>query len=277
MRSKESLVDSLEQFLLLVSKANVEKKRPPANVNGVNSNGLWSIDPQRILIPVLHCPMGLVDKVWESFKHWVNLYIEDFHDETTEDIRMQYKAAIEAHKAAIDAHKQSLTAFANVAPVFPGAANDARKAAELATKAAKKAVKAADDARKAAKKAEQVAKLEYDEQMKKHNAKKASLNQQFETVFRANGIKREHYHGGKFNGINCIRIMETAKKLILGSEGSQGFLQKCLASKHEMITEEDLRKVCEDYGRLLGLLDAVWSKVRESMQACYRLRHKSLV
>ena len=56
-------------------------KKGPANVKGVNNVGLWDIDPQRIVIPVLHCPMGLVDKVLESIKVWVNLDVEDFQDE----------------------------------------------------------------------------------------------------------------------------------------------------------------------------------------------------
>jgi hypothetical protein len=98
--------------------------------------------------------------------------------------------------------------------------------------------------------------------MKQHNAKKSSLNQQFECIFRSRGIKREHYHGGKFNGVNCIRIMENAKELLLGVEDSHGFLQKCLASKQPNALDEVVRKKCEDYSRILGLLDVVWSSVR---------------
>jgi hypothetical protein len=47
-----------------------------------------------------------------------------------------------------------------------------------------------------------------------HNAKKTSLTQLFENVYRKNNISREHYHGGKFNGVICIRIMEKASSLL---------------------------------------------------------------
>jgi hypothetical protein len=52
--------------------ADPKRKNKPAKYFGVNGAGLWDIDLQRILIPILHCPMGLVDKVLESFKHTVN-------------------------------------------------------------------------------------------------------------------------------------------------------------------------------------------------------------
>jgi hypothetical protein len=74
----------------------------------------------------------------------------------------------------------------------------------------------------------------------------------------------EHYHGGKFNGVNCIRVMEKSQDLVLGKEDSPGFLQKCLESKHpnSMASEDTVRATCQTYSRLLGLLDAIWSTVR---------------
>jgi hypothetical protein len=77
-------VECLEEYMLLSSRPN--RKAPP-NFMGINSPGLWDIDPQRIVIPILHCPMGLVDKVLESFKQWVNLDVEDFKDIETEGAR----------------------------------------------------------------------------------------------------------------------------------------------------------------------------------------------
>jgi len=126
-------------------------KKPPTNVNGANSTGLWDIDPQRIIIPIPHCPMGLVDKILESFKNWVNLDVELCNVDATEGARRAYRSAKDAQR---------------------------------------------------------------------HNATKSSLCHQFETVYRSNGIKKEHYHGGKFNGVNCIRIIKQSHSLLLDSEDS---------------------------------------------------------
>jgi hypothetical protein len=68
-RTKESLRECLEQYLLLVQ--NSTSAKPPANSKGVNSQGLLDVDPQRIVIPILHCPMGLVDKILEISTHIV--------------------------------------------------------------------------------------------------------------------------------------------------------------------------------------------------------------
>jgi hypothetical protein len=252
-RTKESLVESLEEYMLLA--AHPTKKTPP-NVRGVNNAGLWDIDPQRIIIPVLHCPMGLVDKVLECFKNWVNLDVEDIRNDAATLARSNYRLAKTQHDTAIQKQQEAMHALSlvlNVDADYP---------------AAKALERAADRARKEAKKAESEAKQQYDLQMQRHNAKKISLNQKFEHVFRHNGVKREHYHGGKFNGVNCIRIMAQAKELLLGggdddeAVDDHGFLQLCLLSKEDTAIEDAIRDKCKDFARLLGLLDAIWSTVR---------------
>jgi hypothetical protein len=244
VRTKEALVECLEQYMLLSSHPT--RKGPP-NYKGVNGPGLWDIDPQRIIIPILHCPMGLIDKVLESFKHWVNLEVEDFKDATMEAIRGIYLFAKQQHTAAIQAHQQAKD-LASAAPTCAVA-----KAMERDTNKAR--IKASKD--------ETEAKQGYNEQVQCHNAKKSSLNQQFETIYRKNGVKREHYYGGKFNGVNCIRIMSSSKDIILGKDdGTPGFLHCCLLSKQDTVPEAFVQSTCEAYCRLLGLLDAIWSTVR---------------
>ena len=241
LRTKENLAWCLEQYLLVANQKNA-----PANVMGVNGTGLCDIDPQRIIIPILHCPMGLVDKVLETFKQWVNLDVEDVKDVETEGARSVYHIAIQQHKDAVVAHEQAI----ELANETPGNAM------------AKTMVVEANKARIKLKQAESKVKKIYNEIIQRHNAKKSSLNQKFESVFRKNGVKREHYHGGKFNGVNCIRIMDKCKALFLGNDGTPGFLQKCLLSKCSTITEATVNSKCNEYCSLLGILDAIWSTVR---------------
>lgn len=246
LRTKEKLANCLEEYLVLVANATLKEKEPPANVEGVNSSGLWDINPQRIVIPILHCPMGLVDKVLETFKLWVNMDVEDFHDADTEAGRTVYKLTMNQHRAAIIAHQEAK----DLLEANPGNAQ------------LKSMLKGANDVRIKAKKAEVKAKDKYNELVQRHNARKHSLNQQFEEVYRNNGIKRESYHGGKFNGVHCIRIMERADEIVMGTVDSPGFLQKCLLSRTPSATEDYVRSTCQQYARLLGLLDAIWSNVR---------------
>jgi hypothetical protein len=243
-RTKQSLAHCLEEYMVLVN--NPTRKAPP-NYKGVNGQGLWDIDPQRIVIPILHCPMGLVDKILESMKAWVNFDVEDYHDNDTEATRSVYKIAKQQHEAAVASWRQAQELLATN-PFHPQA---------------KTLEQEANKARLKAKKAESQAKVEYDDQVQKHNARKTSLNQQFEVIYRANGIKREHYHGGKFNGVNCIRIMSKSNYIFLGNNaGTEGIINKCLQSKTTSISEDTVREGCMKYCRLLTLLDAVWSSVR---------------
>jgi hypothetical protein len=169
-RTRESLVDCLEQYMLL---AGHPTKEPPNNVNGVNSTGLWDIDPQRIIIPILHCPMGLVDKILESFKNWVNLDVEHYNVDATEGARRVYRSAKDGHELAVRIHKQTIEALA--VAVNTTAYGDAKVQERKANKV-----------RIEAKKGESKAKEEYDEKVQRHNATKSSLCQQFETVYLSN-------------------------------------------------------------------------------------------
>lgn len=190
--------------------------------------------------------MGLVDKLLENIKTWVNLEVENFNDEETTSSRAVYRLAKAQHRQAIETHTQAL----EIATLNP--TSEQAKAMEME----------ADKARIKAKKKEAKAKEKYDEFVQRHNAKSTSLCQQFESVFRSNGVKREHYHGGKFNGVNCIRIMEKAEIIVVGSANQDGMLQKCLNSKLESVSEESISDKMKKYGRLLSLLDAIWSSVR---------------
>ena len=240
IRNKASLTECLNEF-------NRQKLsgQNPANYQGVNSVGLLDIDPQRLIVPILHCPMGLVDKILESFKLWVNLEVEHINNEQANLIRHAHQEA----KQIVAQTKADLV-VAN------------QNKAQNNTPATRAAVKAAQKAKSAARKTGIAAKSNYDDFMQRHNARSGSLAQRFEVVFRCCNIKKEHYHGGKYNGVNCIRIMERSEELFLGNDGNQGFCQLIKDQKRPTVADEDIETQCARYARLLGLLDAVWSNVR---------------
>ena len=240
IRSKESLSECLNEFnRLRLAGKNV------ANFQGVNTVGLLDVDPQRLIVPILHCPMGLVDKVLQSFKAWVNVDVESLNDEQAEQMRQQY---LNAQEIAKEANTTLLVAKAN---------REQNNNLETRT-----ALKAATTAKSVARKALIAAKGIYDECMQRHNARSGSLAQQFEIVFRNFNIRKEHYHGGKYNGVNCIRIMEKSQQLFIGGNDHTGFDDLIKSRKKPTVTDAAIDAQCQRYARLLGLLDAVWSNVR---------------
>jgi hypothetical protein len=84
-----------------------------------------------------------------------------------------------------------------------------------------------------------------------------SFTSKLESTYRLFGISREYYHGGNFNGVNCIRIMDKSNEIF----DNAGTL---LAEMHDLAlkTIERIQKTVKDYKNLMGCLDAIWWAVR---------------
>jgi len=183
--------------------------------------------------------MGLVDKTLESFKSWTVNEVELLPG-ATEDSRQAYKRSVEDHKQAIlfEAEARDLSLHAGNTPTSTALYNDATAAR----------VKAKDEEKKA--------KKTYDEMVKRHNARLHSLSQTYDTIFRSHNIRKEHYHGGKCNGVNCIRIMEKSEELFID------FSAAIREKKVPTVTDDEVNLKCQQCARLFGLLDVIWSNVR---------------
>jgi len=90
----------------------------------------------------------------------------------------------------------------------------------------------------------------------RHNSQLCSSSQGFDTFFRNNGIKKEHCHGGKHNGVNCIDTMDEAVAL---------FDDFCSVMKEKKLTtveDTEITTQCDKFARLLSLMDVIWSNAR---------------
>ena len=234
VRTKASLTACLNRYnTLRLTNKGVQ------NHKGVNTVGLLDIDPQRIIVPILHCPMGLVDKVLEAFKAWTTAEVENLTGE--------------AHNAR-EAYRIAKEACATAAVMEVTALQQCQQAGN--TPALLALHRETKTATKEAKSEQQEAKTTFDEMVKRHNARLVSLSQSYDTMFRSHQIKKEHYHGGKYNGVNCIRIMEKADVLF------EAFAATIKEKKVPHVTDEAIDNKCGLFARLLGLLDAIWSNVR---------------
>jgi len=182
--------------------------------------------------------MGLVDKVLETFKAWTIYEIENLPEQSNQ-IRQTYRSTI---SSAIDA-------IANEARVLEEEAGNITAESRARQKEAK-------DTRAVAKSEKTKAQKNHYEMVKRHNAKLVSLSQDFDCIFRAQKIQKEHYHGGKYNGVNCIKIMAKAKALF------EDFSLAIKMKKVPTIDDAVVETKCTQFAKLLGLLDAIWSNVR---------------
>jgi len=234
VRTKASLTECVNEF----NRQRLTNKSI-RNHKGVNTLGFLDIDPQRIIVPILHSPMGLVDKVLETFKAWAIWEVELLPGPSNE-IREAYRNALEAYPLAVN--------FEDEARQMNEHHGNTQATVALHNNARQARVNATVEVRKA--------KLKYDEMTKRHNARLFSYSQSLDVAFCRNNIKKEHYHGGKYNGVNCIRIMEQSD--VLFPKFASLLKQKKVATK----TDVEIDSKCSQFQRLFVLLDVIWSNVR---------------
>ncbi len=97
---------------------------------------------------------------------------------------------------------------------------------------------------------------------KNQNGRRGSLKSRMEAIYRLQKISREHYHGGKFNGVNCIRIMEKSEE-IFDEGGFTGIATEVAdAGPGALETHDSILEKCKECQNLFGILDAIWANVR---------------
>jgi hypothetical protein len=189
----------------------------------------------KVLVPTLHCPMGLIDKFLESFLGWAHRDVIQL-TEAEDNIRNEYVMAEDHLTIAID-----LLA-------------EARENADDSDESAA-TIRIHQDAKNKASAAKTKANDEYKEMIKIHKIKSGSFHNDLEETCRKLNIVRECYHGGKYNGVNCIKIMNNSDKIIESAS------QALVDLKSDNVTEEEILKKSKMYSELLNTLDCIWSNV----------------
>ena len=206
------------------------------NVNGVTADMLLPISClSKVLVPTLHCPMGLIDKFLESFMGWAHRDVIQL-TEDEDNIRNEYVMAEEHLAIAIDL----------LAEVKENA-DDSDESTAM--------IRFHQDAKNHASAAKTKAYDEYKEMIKVHKRNPDSFHNDLEETCRKLNIVRECYHGGKYNGVNCIKIMNNSDKII--ESASQALIEL----KSDDISEEEILGKSRMYSELLNTLDNIWSNV----------------
>jgi hypothetical protein len=158
------------------------------NVKGINSQFSLPINPIKIIVPILHVPMGLVDKVLEHHLHW---------------LRLNVKRLVGAEQMTRQRHRDSSA----VLVISQRNLDDARALLTiLNTPDTRIEVSEAQANKNSASSTNAKSKKAFEALTKNRNGRPESLKSRMEAIYRRWKILREHCHGGKFNGVSCIRI-----------------------------------------------------------------------
>jgi hypothetical protein len=178
-------------------------KQTTNNVKGINSQFLLPIDPIKIIVPILHVPMGLVDKVLEHHLHWLQLNVEKLTG-AEQITRQRYRDS----SAVLLISQRNLD---DVRALLANLNTPERRIEVAEAQANKNGASSTNTKNKKA----------FEALTKKRNGRPRSLKSRMEAIYHLWKITREHYHGGKFDGVNCIRIMEKSEE-IFGPGGFTG-------------------------------------------------------
>jgi hypothetical protein len=229
LRTSESNHALLEAFL---SRRNKSDK----NAKGVNLPALLGIEPDHVLVPILHCPMGIVDKVLESFILWIYLYVLRLDDPVNNGYRTSMREA--------EKRLASATQMVDTLPHTSVTAEDfaIRQEAKAELSLAKAArAKANKDFGKFC----LIMKRERD-----------GFHARYETILKKHGIGREHYHGGKLNGVMTQKMMEECEPIM------DDIIVLLKELKDDTLIDDiAIDRKCEKYRCILGNQDAIWSAV----------------
>jgi hypothetical protein len=205
-------------------------KSKPKAVFGVTKYPLLGIDPAKVLIPSLHCEIGLVNRSNEAQVDWIQLEVESLPP-ACHAIRRTFKNAMKEEK-------QCEAELLNNQPELLEERKEARRQAKKTREAAEKVYKA----------------MVADFGKREHGF----VDRQ-EYVFNKVNMKHEAYFAGKLNGNSVRRQMECA------TEYSDLILEEVLTvwdPEQSDVTELEIRQHCQNHRQLLGSCDALFAHIR---------------
>ena len=206
------------------TKKNSEEEIDQAckNHNGVNQVLLFDIDPQRVLIPTLHAPMGLCNKLIPSMTAWLQLHAEPL-DAREHEIRKIYLDAMKEEKEAEQAVLQKI---------------------QGATKRKKEAMSCRMGSTK-----------QYTAMQNARKLTKGGLAWQLDLIYQNFGAEMEHYHGGALDGGSNRALMGKTTNVFLATiQYLEGIHDDKEGSGMEF---HAIRAKVKKYENALALLDVV--------------------
>jgi hypothetical protein len=213
------------------------------NVKGVNEKDLLDID--KVLVPILHLPMGTNDKVLRTVEYFIHVFVLKYDDPTLRAIRDRLR------KAEI-AVMEAIMKYAEFDRINDGERRDIEEFNRM--KAQKKVIKKCKEERSAARK-------QYREVLlPAAKAMSDGFHARMERILKKKyGITPAAYHGGSYTGVCTIRYMGNASGIF---KDMQFLLIDEELFDPEIAEESYVRQHLRQFEHLVGNSDVIWSSIR---------------
>ena len=265
--------------------ADSSKTNNTTQTHGVKCLPLWNIDPSRFIVPILHIEIGLVNKVWVSFKD----YLSDNVDMITED---EQKARIEAdtiereiialndrYNLLVDNLSDIIYKMKELRGWIKANNSDRTRDKQIQIKlvtnkqklvdlnAKKRSVKSDIKDVKTSMKIQNRKKTDIKGVIKAHMTKRVGnedgLDTKLEKLLEETcKIYPQTFHGGEMNGVCCRRLLDNIDILIENIHRIVLETFKKIDEGKKRTTQKDVKNHIDDMANMLRMLDYIFSLLR---------------
>ena len=284
---------------LTPSKITLPKK---PDTKGVKSMPQWRIEPRRLIVPLLHLEIGLLNKAWTCLNNYLDLNVENISEkemklrqdlnekndsitdvEETIQLTMVQKQAVHDHLSSLrtqlaqakkDLKSKNKPADAPLTKeqksihlerqrLLESSINDAKK---LKQDLQEKLIENKENKTKLRAKAMKL-KKEVDAIMKMRLGDEDGLDTKIEGILNTTAkIYPQAFHRGEMNGVCCLRFLNNIEEIMAKvSEVSHERLKTTRQNNKEnkmACTSDELTQIVADYTNLFRVMDLSFSLLR---------------
>ena len=187
------------------------KNKP--DTKGIIMPPLLTNQPIDYVVPLLHLEIGLVNKGWTSFCHFLDEFVENvsIHEAKLKDEKIELENAITYLNDEIDIN----TVNKNMAlEVIAGQNNEEDdSAAKDSYKKSTLLFKELSGLKKKKLAKLRLVKGDIDIERKKRKGDEGSIEDLLDNILESCTIKKQHFHGGAMNGVCCQRLLDNVDEI----------------------------------------------------------------
>ena len=252
--------ECLSRFGKLYEDSSHLKNKP--DTKGIVMPPLLSIEPIDYVIPLLHLEIGLVNKGWTTFGHFLDEFVENVsvNEARLKDEKVELENDITYLNDEIDIN----TVNKNIALEVIGRRNDEEDVniAKESYKNSTLLLKQVSGLKKKKLAKLRLVKGEIENERKARKGDEGSVEDLLLGILESFNIKKQHFHGGAMNGVCCRRLLDNVDEVF---ERIVSMVQQKMNSKKHTETTvpiEELTRVITRFNSLFDCMDVVFSKLR---------------
>ena len=255
-----------------------KQKKP--ETNGVIEDVQWNVDPGRLIVPLLHLLIGLLNKTLSTFRDFLDKFVELIGEEE-HLLRTQLIEANERYEVVKDRSEElralKAVAYGKLMSYGDGVASLPKghpRAVQLLEEhtALQAHIAVLNEEYQALEKEKPVLRAKIkkltaavNDARKKRIGDRDGLDTVINRIMKEiAGIIPQAFHGGSLNGVDCRRFLDNVEEIfeLIKDEAMSRIRDDRYKQQGGTMTESELEKTMSKYAKILDVMDVCFSKLR---------------